>query len=106
MFCKKKKTIGKECIKFILSEDAVCFIKDFAMKELKIELPIDEDKFDLIFDFACDCELHMVDENGDDRKDDYSEKERDVCGDKFVSEISGNYGQNKEPDLDDLNKRL
>ena len=106
MFRKKKKSIIKEYPKFILSDNAIYFIKNFALTELKIELPIDEDKFYLIYDFACDCELNMVDDDGYDIQENYPEKERDVRGDKFVTEVSGHYANDDEPDLDDLNKRL
>lgn len=92
--------------KFILSDDAVRFIKSYAMTELNIVLPIDEDKFDDIFDFAEMCELNMMDDEGNDRQEDYPEKERDILGDKFVGEVSGNYGKDNEPDLVDLNSRL
>lgn len=103
MLRKKKKETESKYNKFILSDDAVYFIKNFAVKELNVTLPIDEDKFYSILEFADECELHMIDDDGNDRQDNYPEKERDIFGDKFVTEVSG---KDCEPDLDDLNKRL
>lgn len=103
MLRKKIKATESEHSEFILSDEAIYFIKNYAMKELNVILPIDEDKFYEILEFADECELHMIDEDGNDRQDNYPEKERDIFGDKFVTEVSG---KNCEPDLDDLNRRL
>lgn len=54
-----------------------------------------------ILNFACRCELNMIDEQGCDRVDFYPEKERAVLGDAYVTETSA-----YEIDLDDLNNRL
>jgi len=92
--------------KFKLSETAVLFIQKYAIPELKIENIITEKIQDEIFNFATDCELNMIDENGCDKDYDYMEKERDILGDKYVSEVSGQWALNLIIDLDDLNERL
>ena len=84
-----------------LSEEAILFIKKYAIPKLKIQGRINEDVAIDILDFACDCELNMIDEQGDDRTDDYPEKERDILGDAYVTETSA-----YEIDLIDLNERL
>ena len=93
---KKEVDIPKK-----LSEQALLFVKNYAIPSLKIQGKIDEDASMDIFDFACQCELNMVDDNGYDRTDDYPEKERDILGDAYVSETSAFV-----IDLDDLNQRL
>ncbi len=84
-----------------LSEQALLFIKKYAIPTLKIQGKIDDDTAMDILDFASQCELNMVDENGNDRIDDYPEKERDILGDAYVTETSA-----YEIDLEDLNQRL
>lgn len=84
-----------------LSEQAILFIKKYAIPELKIQKRIDADLEMDILDFACKCELNMVDDEGHDRTDDYPERERDILGDAYVTETSA-----YEIDLDDLNDRL
>ena len=105
----KKQSCNKEYPKFTLSNDAVIFIKKYAMPALNICLPITEELEDRIFEFAEECELNMIDplsENGADKDYDYPEKERDVLGDKYVGEVSGRWAENFTVDLDDLNHRL
>ncbi len=84
-----------------LSEQALLFIKKYAIPTLKIQGKIDDNLVMDILHFACQCELNMIDEQGRDRIDDYPEKERDVLGDAYVTETSAYV-----VDLDDLNKRL
>lgn len=96
----------KKNITFKLSEQGLTFIKEYAVKELIITSKIDDDIMDKIFKFAVDCELNMIDEQGKDKEFNYPEKERDILGDEFVSEVSGNYGKNINIDLNDLNSRL
>ena len=97
--CLKKKQ--KEDKPKKLSEQALLFVKKYAIPTLKIQGKIDDDSAMDILDFACQCELNMVDEQGCDRVDDYPEKERDILGDAYVTENSA-----YEIDLDDLNNRL
>lgn len=95
--------------KFTLSEDAIVFIRKYAIPALKIEGLITEAIADDIFEFATECELNMIDplsEDGADKTYDYPEKERDALGDKYVSEVSGRWSKDFLIDLDDLNKRL
>ena len=84
-----------------LSEQALLFVKIYAIPSLKIQGKIDEDSAMDILDYACQCELNMIDEKGNNRTDDYPEKERDILGDAYVSETSAYI-----IDLDDLNQRL
>jgi hypothetical protein len=84
-----------------LSEQALLFVKKYAIPELKIQKQIDFDIAMDILDFACQCELNMIDDQGYDRTDNYSEKERDLLGDAYVTETCAYV-----IDLDDLNKRL
>lgn len=96
---KKTKT-------FKLSDTALSFIKKYALHYLKITSKITSDDFDKIMEYASQCELGMVDDNGFDKDYDYPEKEECEMGDYFVTEVSGNYANEVEVDLDDLNKRL
>ena len=82
------------------------FISQYALKELNINSKIDEKNIDEILIFAENCELNLIDENGNDKDYDYPEKERDILGDLYVSEVSGYYSKNIDIDLDDLNKKL
>ena len=95
---KKKKD---EKIPKKLSEEALMFIKKYAIPTLNIQGKINTDSAIKILDFACQCELNMIDDEGKDRTDDYPEKERNILGDSYVTEISA-----YEIDLDDLNQRL
>lgn len=85
----------------ILSDRAILFIEKYAIPTLEICSKIDDDIAMSILDFAFDCELNMVDDNGYDRTDEYPEKERDILGDAYVTEVSAYL-----IDLDDLNQRL
>lgn len=96
---KKRKT-------FKLSDTAISFVSKYALKELNINSKIDEKIADEIFIFAENCELNLIDENGSDKDYDYPEKERDILGDLYVSEVSGYYSKNIDIDLDELNKKL
>lgn len=97
-FFKKKK---QEDATIKLSEQALLFIKKYAIPVLNIQEKINEDSAMDILDFAIQCELNMVNDQGYDRIEEYPEKERDFLGDAYVTETSA-YGI----DLDDLNKRL
>ena len=85
----------------ILSDRAILFIEKYAIPALEICSKIDDDIAMSILDFAFDCELNIVDDNGYDRTDEYPEKERDILGDAYVTEVSAYL-----IDLDDLNQRL
>ena len=95
----KKKQQDDTPIK--LSEQALLFIKKYAIPTLNIQEKINEDSAMDILDFAIQCELNMVTAEGYDRTDEYPERERDFLGDAYVTETSA-YGI----DLDDLNRRL
>ena len=84
-----------------MSDRAILFIDKYAIPTLGISSKIDDDIAMSILDFALDCEINMVDDNGYDRTDEYPEKERDILGDAYVTEVSAHL-----IDLDDLNKRL
>lgn len=99
MFGLKKKQKAESPKK--LSEQALLFIRKYAIPALKIQGKIDDDSAMEILDFASRCEINMVDEQGCDRTDEYPEKERDILGDAYVTETSA-----YEIDLDDLNQRL
>lgn len=105
----RSEQIDKAYPKFTLSNEALLFIKNYAIPTLKIEGPITEALADDIFEFATECELNMIDplsKDGCDKTYDYLEKERDFLGDKYVSEVSGRWSKDFLIDLDDLNKRL
>ncbi len=106
IFRKKTKTIDNLSSKFILSDDALLFITKYGMPALNITYPINDDTFYDIFNLACDYELMMMDENGNDYTHDYPEKSRYEHGDRFVTEISGQWSKDLVPDLIDLNARL
>lgn len=102
-YCMKKKE--KEIFK--LSESAILFIKKYAMEELNITSPIDEDKLSEIYSLADEWEQFIIDENGRDKDYDYPEKEKAEMADKFVSELCGQWCSRLfEPDYVDLNQRL
>ena len=86
---------------FSVSEDAIEFIRTYIFPIKHIDF-IDEEIFYDILDIAESWELNMIDENGVDKKNNPF-MERDSMGMNFVTEISG---QDGEPDLDDLNRRL
>ena len=94
-----KKRTNKEMK--ILSDRAVLFIEKFAIPTLGITTKIDEDIATEILDFAIDCELSMVDDDGKDRTDEYPDKQRDILGEAYVTEVSAYL-----IDLEDLNRRL
>ncbi|MFI3229066.1 MAG: hypothetical protein R3Y23_02745 [Bacillota bacterium] len=96
---------GNNISLFILSDDAINFISKYAISELSITQPIDEDTLLDILELACDYELLMVDANGNDNKQEYPGKEKYEHGDRFVSEISGKWSKSY-PNLIDLNNRL
>ncbi len=108
MFFKKVKSLTIKKFKF--SENAIIFIKKFALPELNIKTALNEDILDDITELATQWEIDMIDplsENGCDRTYDYPEKERNELADKFVSEITGQWDdETLVPDLDDLNQRL
>lgn len=108
LLCKRKKASALK--KFTLSDNAIIFIKQFALSELGISLPINADKLDKIVDLATQWEEDMIDpisRDGCDKTYDYPEKRRNELADKFVGEITGQWDDDKlVPDFDDLNKRL
>ena len=110
MFGKKNKSKQKEIRKFVLSENAIMFIKKFAQPQLNITIPIDEVILDEITDLAVQWEMDMIDplsEDGADKTYDYPEKERNEMADKFVTEVTGQWDDEKlVPDFEDLNRRL
>ena len=95
---KKKK---QDELPIKLSEQALLFIKKYAIPALNIQEKIDENSAMDILDFAIQCELNMVNDQGHDRTDEYPEKERDFFGDAYVTEVSA-----YAVDLHDLNNRL
>ena len=98
---KRNKKLEQETTLFSVSEEAIEFISTYILPVKHIDF-IDEDVFYDIFDIAESWELDMIDENGFD-KTDVPFIERNTMGMNFVSEISG---QDGEPDLEDLNRRL
>ncbi len=96
--------------KFTLSDNAIVFIKQFALSELGMSLPIDAEKLDEIIELATQWEEDMIDplsKDGCDKTYDYPEKERNEMADKFVGEVTGQWNDDTlVPDFDDLNKRL
>ncbi len=98
---KRNKKTEQEAPLFCVSEEAIDFIRTYILPVKHIDF-IDEDIFYDIFEIAESWELDMIDEDGFDKTDDPF-IERDTMGMNFVSEISG---QDAEPDLDDLNRRL
>ena len=105
-----KKNVKQTTAKFCLSENAVAFIKKFAINALNINSPINEETLERIIDLATQWELDMIDplsKDGCDKTCDYPDRERNEAADKFVSEITGQWNDEKlVPDFDDLNKRL
>jgi hypothetical protein len=95
---KKKK---QDEVPIKLSEQALLFIKKYAIPALNIQEKIDEDSAINILGFAVQCELNMINDQGYDRTEEYPEKERDFLGHAYVTETSA-YGI----DLEYLNKRL
>ena len=94
---------------FLLSEDAVCFIKNYAMLAMELRSPIDDAALSAIVDLATQWETDMIDPlsvNGSDKTADYPEKERNEAADRFVTEITGQWTDFTAPDLEDLNCRL
>lgn len=91
---------------FKLSDSAIYFILKYALKELNINSKINERIAEEILNYAENCELNMIDENGTDKDYEYPEKERDILGDLYVSEVSGYYSKNIDINLEDLNNRL
>lgn len=95
---------------FVLSDNAIMFIKKYIIGERKINKPIDENELDTIINIASQWEVDMIDpssNDGFDKKGDYPEKERNELADAFISEITGQWDDIVAvPDLNDLNKRL
>lgn len=108
MLCKRKRV--HQIKKFTLSDNAIIFIKQFALSELGMSLPLDAEKLDEIIELATRWEQDMIDplsKDGCDKTYDYPEKRRNELADKFVGEITGQWDDDKlVPDFDDLNKRL
>lgn len=110
LFFKKKKPKQQETEKFILSENAITFIRKFVFPELNIVSKINEDMLDNIINLATQWEMDMIDPlsvDGCDKNYSYPERERNELADKFVGEITGKWKDDiLVPDLDDLNDRL
>ena len=110
MFLNKNKSTQKEIRKFVLSENAITFIKNFVKPQLNITSPINEDVLDEITDLAVQWEMDMIDpldKEGRDKTYDYPERKRNEMADKFVSEVTGQWDDEKlVPDFEDLNRRL
>lgn len=110
--CILKKKAGKESKpkKFKLSDKAILFIKEYVIAELNIVSPIDSDMLDEITDLATQWEMDMIDpssRSGSDKDYEYPERKRNELADKFVSEITGQWDDERfVPDFEDLNKRL
>ena len=110
MFFNKDQSKQKEMRKFALSENAITFIKKFVKPQLNITSPINEDILDEITDLATQWEIDMIDplsKDGCDKTYDYPQRERNEMAMDFVTEITGQWDDDKcVPDFDDLNKRL
>ena len=97
---RNEKTEQKSTL-YVVSDEAIEFIRTHIIPIKHIDY-IDEDIFYDILDIAESWELDMIDDEGFDKTDNPF-MERDTMGMNFVTEISG---QDNEPDLDDLNRRL
>lgn len=110
LFFRKKEPKQLKIEKFVLSENAITFIKKFVFPELNIVVPINAAMLDSIIDLATQWEIDMIDPlsaDGCDKNYIYPERERNELADKFVGEITGKWKDNVlVPDFDDLNKRL
>jgi hypothetical protein len=93
-------------IKLVFTDREILFIKKYAIPDLGLTYPLDEEQFDKICDYAEDCELNMIDEYGADKQYDYAEKERDILGDRFVTFMSSYADKNYFIDYDELNKMV
>lgn len=93
-----------------MSDNSISFIKRFALTALNITSPIDENALERIIELATQWELDMIDPtsvDGCDKNYDYPERERNELADKFVSEITGQWNDEKlVPDFEDLNRKL
>ena len=85
-------------------------IRTYVQCQIDITSPIDEDKLDEITDLAVQWEMDMIDpsdKEGGDKTYDYPERKRNEMADKFVSEVTGQWDDEKlVPDFEDLNRRL
>lgn len=105
---KKKKQ--RQIKKFRLSENAISFIKNYALVQLNINTKIDTETLDRIVDLAVEWELDMIDplsKDGCDKTYEYPERARNELADMFVGEITGQWNDDEAiPDFDDINNRL
>lgn len=105
---RKKQTTTPA--KFLLSDDAIFFIKNFVINEKIIAGPLDAEALDRIVKLATAWEEDMIDPSSDsyaDKAYDYPERKRNEMADKFVGEITGQWHDEELiPDFEDLNKRL
>lgn len=110
MLFNKRTSTPKEIRTFKLSESAIMFIQKFAKPALQITSPIDAAILDKITELATQWEIDMIDplsKDGSDKTYDYPERERNEMADKFVTEITGQWDDERlVPDFDDLNERL
>ena len=89
--------------KYLLSDSALLFIKKYALHQLDLKLPLDENSLDVILEYAMDLELNAIDEDGNDLLENkIGEKEK--LADKFGTEMS--LHTDEIIDLVDLNQRL
>lgn len=100
--CFSKRKNEKENVLVKLSDDAVEYIKNYAVKKLAITKPIDSNSFYQILDLAVSDELNLTDAEGYSRTDlTNEEKTQFIKGMNFVSECS-----EIDVDYNDLNNRL
>jgi hypothetical protein len=90
----------------IFTEREILFIKKYAIPDLGLTEPLNEEQFDKICMYAEECELDMIDENGEDRQGDYPEKERDILGDRFVTFMSSYADIDYVIDYEELSKMV
>ena len=102
-FIKKNKALKV----FKLEDESIEFIRRYLLREFNVTSKIDGDLLDEFLSLAFDWETMMVDENGNEKNDDYPEKERNEMADRFVSDVSGRWSSGLWiPDFEDLNKKL
>ena len=89
--------------KYIIREKGLLFIKKYALPTLGLSVPLSDDDFEKIIEYAMECEMNVIDDNGNDLPIEDVD-ECDLLGDNFGTEISNHI--NEEIDFDDLNFRL
>lgn len=89
--------------KYKLSNNGLLFIKKYALSALGLKLPLSEENLDTILEYAMECELKTIDDNGYDLPDNKITEE-DKLSEMFGTELSLHCDE--EIDLEDLNQRL